>query len=87
MDYVGQYTRIKNRLIPKSTDQKTIYLRSRKKDLNRKPKEFIIEKKGDKMVYISSLYPTTTANEFKFDKESQVFSIYITDDIAIIKEY
>ena len=87
MDYIGQYTRIKNRFIPKNTDQKTIYLRSRKNDLQRKPKQFINEKIGEKMSYISSLYPTTTANEFKFDKANQVFSIYITDDMAIIKEY
>jgi hypothetical protein len=87
MQYIGNYSRVKNRLLPKDKEQNTLYIRNRKQELQKKPKQFLLEKVDGKMVYVSSLFPTTQANSYKFDNRQQVFNIQVSEDGATITSY
>lgn len=84
MNYSGTYNKIKGRLIPTNKAQNPLFIRNRKKETNKKPKQFLLEKKGSKYVYVSSLFPTTEVDRFKFDNRQIVFDYKITDDKVII---
>jgi len=58
---------------------KRFYIQERKKDLEKKPKQFLAHISTNSFIYISSLYPIGEGERYTFDYKQELFELEILE--------